>query len=320
MTTANRVALKTRGGLVYEEAKASVGTIRPGHVVQLNSSGELALGPSYLGNVEKMIALEDGLRGSNDLGGRDLWDAYDSGEQVPYMIAQRGDEVAVRLAIGQNVAQGDLLISFGDGTVVRATATISAANLTYTTVAASATITNTTTETDFSQTAVISANTLKAGDLIRVQAHAVVSSSNSTDTLTVKLKIGSTTIVSTGALDVANNDVVLIDALLVVRTFGASGTFVASGIVNIGVPGTATVKAFNLASTTIDTTVNQTIKLTGQWSVAHASNVVALQSLVVRTDPVDDDVYGYFGAFGRAVEAVNNSAGSDSALLAIRVL
>lgn len=320
MTTANKVALKSRGGLVYEEAKAAVGTIRPGHIVALNASGELTLGPSYLGNVEKMFALEDTLRGSNDLGGRDLWDAYDSGDQVPYCIAKRGDEIASRLAIGQNVAVNDTLISFGDGTVVRAAGTIPTANLLQTTVAASSTITATDAETDFSQTVVIAANTLKAGDLIRIQGHAVCSATNSTDTLTVKLKIGSTTIVSSGALDVANGDVVLIDALLVIRTIGASGTFVANGFVNIGVPGTATTKAFFLASTTIDTTVNQTIKATGQWSTTNAGNVVALQSLVVRTDPIDDDAYGYFGAVGKAVEAVDNSAGSDSALLAIRIL
>lgn len=320
MTTANKVSLKSRGGLVYEEAKAAVGTIRPGHVVALNASGELVLGPSYLGNVEKMFALEDTLRGSNDLGGRNLWDAYDAGDRIPYCIAKRGDEIASRLAIGQNVAVNDTLISFGDGTVVRAAGTIPAANLTYTTVAASATITNTATETDFNQTAVIAANTLKAGDLIRVQAHAVCSATNGTDTLTVKLKIGSTVIASTGALDVANGDVVLVDALLVVRTIGASGTFVASGIINIGVPGTATTKVFNLASTAIDTTVNQTIKLTGQWSAVSSGDVVALQSFVVRTDPIDDDAYGYFGALGKATEAVDNTAGSDSALLAIRIL
>ena len=37
-------------------------------------------------------------------------------------------------------------------------------------------------------------------------------------------------IVATGALDVANNDIAYIDATIVIRTDGASGTLVASGI------------------------------------------------------------------------------------------
>lgn len=153
--------------------------------------------------------------------------------------------------------------------------------LIYVAVAASAAISDTTSETDFDKTVTIPANTLKAGDVIRVRAQAIPTSTNSTDTLTLKLKFGSTVIVATAAVDVANNDIGYIDFEVTIRTIGASGTMVGAGVQALGVPGTVTAKPALLASTTIDTTAAIVVKVSATWSNASASNSVRLDVLNV---------------------------------------
>jgi hypothetical protein len=100
----------------------------------------------------------------------------------------------------------------------------------------------------------------------------IATATNSTDTLTVKGYIGSTAYVATAALDVANNDIAVWFMDIVVRTIGASGTVVAFGSQSIGTPATATMKPYNLASTTIDTTADITLDAKATWSVANAGN------------------------------------------------
>lgn len=148
-------------------------------------------------------------------------------------------------------------------------------------IAASAAVTNTVAETAFDQSLTLPANFLKAGDRIRVRLLVLATATNSTDTLNVKLKIGSTIIAATGALDVANNDVAYIDAELTIRTSGASGTCVAAAISSIGPPASATLKAQQLASTAIDTTATQAITVTATWSVANAGNSCRLDTLSI---------------------------------------
>jgi predicted RecA/RadA family phage recombinase len=143
-------------------------------------------------------------------------------------------------------------------------------------IAASAAVTNTVAETAFDQSFTIPANTLKAGDVIRVRLQGIATATNSTDTLNVKLKIGATAVMATGAVDVANNDIFFMDVDLVVRTVGAGGTLVAAGVNALGTEGTVTAKPGKLASTAIDTTVAQAVTVTATWSVANAGNSVRL--------------------------------------------
>ena len=89
--------------------------------------------------------------------------------------------------------------------------------LRYAAVAASTAVTNTTTETAFSNSHTIPANTLQTGDVLKIRAPGIAPATNSTDTLTLKLKIGSTVIAATAAADVANNDIGYFDAMVVVR-------------------------------------------------------------------------------------------------------
>src|SRR4029079_4695823 len=113
-------------------------------------------------------------------------------------------------------------------------------------IVAATVVTNTTTETTFDQNVTIAANRLQVGDVIRVRGMGICPATNSTDTLTVKLKLGAAVIIATAAVDVANNDIWLIEADIVVRAIGASGSIVAAGNQGLGTPGTVTAKPFNL--------------------------------------------------------------------------
>lgn len=144
--------------------------------------------------------------------------------------------------------------------------------------AAGTALTNTTTETSLASVT-IPANSLDSGSIIKVRFQGIATATNSTDTLTVKLYIGTagiggTALISMAATDVANNDVFQGEYELVIRTTGSSGTMVGCGTFK-SIPaaeGTMTIKDDILASTTIDTTVNQVIMLAGTWSVANAGN------------------------------------------------
>jgi alpha-D-ribose 1-methylphosphonate 5-phosphate C-P lyase len=156
----------------------------------------------------------------------------------------------------------------------------------YRNVAASAAHTNTTTEALFDRQFEIPANTLKAGSVIKVRFQGIATATNSTDTLTIKLYLGglSGTAILTGtATDVANNDIFCGEATIVIRTAGASGTFVAFGS-HSEVPaasGTATPVYEITASTVIDTTAAQVVGVGADWSVANAGNSCRLDILVV---------------------------------------
>ena len=140
-------------------------------------------------------------------------------------------------------------------------------------VAASTALTASNTETNFDNSIVtIPANGLRVGDVIRVRAQGICTATNSTDTFTGRVKLGNNAVVSTGAVDVANNDIFYLEADIVVRTIGATGTVVAAGVAALGAEGTVTSKPAKLASTTVDTTAAITFAISGQWSTTAAGN------------------------------------------------
>lgn len=152
----------------------------------------------------------------------------------------------------------------------------------YAATAASTAVTNTTTQTAFDRAVTIPANTLKVGDVIRVRAQGIATATNSTDTLNATVRLGTTDIIATGAVDVANNDIFYLDIDIVIRTIGASGTLVAAGLTAIGASGTITAKAAFKASTTIDTTADLSVNTTATWSVANAGNSCRLDVMDVQ--------------------------------------
>lgn len=159
--------------------------------------------------------------------------------------------------------------------------------LLYRSVAASTAHTNTTTEALLDSSYTIPANTLKAGTVVKIKFQGIATSTNSTDTLTVKLYIGGlagTALLTGTATDVANNNIFAGEFTLIIRTAGASGTMVGYGT-HTEVPAASGTAVHNvteiLASTTIDTTATQVIGVGVDWSVASASNSCRLDMMIV---------------------------------------
>lgn len=122
-------------------------------------------------------------------------------------------------------------------------------------VAASTAITGATeTQANFDTSYAIPANTLQAGTIVKVRAQGIHTATTGTETHTILLVLGSTTLCSEAAIDPANNGVFYVDFELVIRTAGATGTMVGCGLMAVGVAGTGTGKVVHLASTAVDTT------------------------------------------------------------------
>lgn len=179
----------------------------------------------------------------------------------------------------------------GDGSTIAANARVVVSGLTsgavrsilpsgvvYSATAASTAISDTVTATKFSNSYTFAANTLQAGDVIRVVAESIATATNSTDTLTLELMIGSTVVASTGAINVADNDTFTFMSDIVIRTIGASGTLVATTIVNTATAN-ATFKSVILGSTAVDTTATQQVAVRATWSVASSANSARLDVL-----------------------------------------
>lgn len=270
MSTGKRTIILTRQDeCIYDEATIS-GTPLPGYLVEMNSAGKVQAHSTRGGKSSRKFLREDSLQGKTYL------QAYADGDLGQFYTCPQGVKVYGVLKVLENVAIGDFLISNGDGTVVKAASAVLVNN-----VADSTTITNVTAETTFSNgTITIPKNTLKVGDSIRIRGLVVFVATNSTDTAQIKVKLGSTSIVDTGAIDNANADVCQFDITLVVRTIGATGTIVGQATYSDGVLGTATTRTAVLASTSIDTTAAITITVTQTTSVANAGNQSVLRMLI----------------------------------------
>lgn len=85
------------------------GAITPGHLVQLDSDGDVTVNSSAGVACQKAFALED------ELQGKTISDAYASGDKVQVWNCVPGEEVYALLADGENAAIGDKLVSNGDG-------------------------------------------------------------------------------------------------------------------------------------------------------------------------------------------------------------
>lgn len=172
--------------------------------------------------------------------------------------------------------------------IVRAGSNLSAeqthGGVVYASTAASTAHENTTDAAVFNTRYTVPANALTAGTVIKIKYQGIATATNSTDTLTIRLLIGTTALLVGTATDVANNNIFAGEFTLVIRTVGASGTMVGYGThteapAASGTASHATTEI--LASTTIDTTSTQVIGVEADWSVAHAGNSCRLDMLVV---------------------------------------
>lgn len=160
----------------------------------------------------------------------------------------------------------------------------------YQVVAASTAITNTVTETAFSNGVyTIPADTLKASTSIRFRIQGIATATNATDTLQITVRLGAAGVAAqivtqTIALDVEDNDIFVLDGHITIRTAGASGTMVAYSQHSIGAADTATTRMDAMASAAIDTTASRDLTCTATWSVADAGNSCRLDIMEVQVE------------------------------------
>lgn len=157
--------------------------------------------------------------------------------------------------------------------------------LLYTLLAAGTALTNSTAETVLGSYE-IPANGLQAGKVYTLSGAVVATATNSTDTLRIRVRVGPTTLTGTvvadsGAVDVANGDVVAWSLTATVRNTGGTSVVIVSGFCSApGAEGTATARvAFE--SLSLDSAVAQKIEATGVWSVANAGNSCRCDSFLV---------------------------------------
>lgn len=159
------------------------------------------------------------------------------------------------------------------------------------TATATATIANTTTETTVFGSGVgtltLPANFFTAGKTIRIMIGGVFSTLVTPGNLTVKVKLGSTTIATvtiSNLLASASNNAFQVQGDITCRSTGGSGTVMVNGNINYDtgtlVRGVAPLNNAG-ATTTIDTTASQALSVTVQWATASASNTISATTATV---------------------------------------
>lgn len=180
------------------------------------------------------------------------------------------------------------LVSFGGNTKdVFLTWPATTAMGTLYTATATATVVSTITETTLTPSYAVGSLTLPAnvlipGKAIHVNARGYFSTkASSPGTLTLKWKAGSVVLASTGAISVTaglSNVYWEFDADAVTYSVGATGTLQSQGraILNSAITGIA-----NMGTSTVDTTVAETVSLTATWSVSDGTNSITLTNLTL---------------------------------------
>lgn len=308
--TYNTILLKGDIGRKYQE-KVSVAAVTPGDILEVTSGNLFQRHSVANGKWNGEVAIEDSLQGATgtpaSYAGGTIDDDYGVTVPVRAVTLLPGDVFFGWLKAGQNVSVRDWLASNGDGKLCKAPSSI-LANI----VTPSTTLTSWTTLVAFSNgTVSIPANSLKAGDVIRVYARVSMPSGNSTNTIVITLKLGSTTVIATAATDITDGggDSVLLDFNLTFRTVGASGTVVGSGFIDYNLNGTTTHKEGELVSTAVDTTAALSLTINGTASVSSASNQAILQELrVTKVAGGTSNVAGGIQLVGQALDASDLSA------------
>ena len=116
-TSYNKTILKSNGRV--EEAIAG-GTIKPGHLVELynaSGTGKFRVHSNDEFFAERLFAEEDALQGHS------LDHDYSALDLVQARVCDPGDHVYAWIAASQTIVIGDKLVSNGNGTLKKATAT-----------------------------------------------------------------------------------------------------------------------------------------------------------------------------------------------------
>lgn len=101
----------------HEEAVAAEATIKPGMLLELNSTGKVIKHNQNGGWAEKIIAVEDALQGGT------IDSTYDNASIVSFVVASPGDVCYVVLAAGEFITPDMYLCSAGTGAFIAASGT-----------------------------------------------------------------------------------------------------------------------------------------------------------------------------------------------------
>lgn len=158
-------------------------------------------------------------------------------------------------------------------------------------VADSSAISNTVDLTNFSTNYTISNPLFQVGRLLIVTANGVYSTTG-TPTLLLRVRFGTTNLISFAAktgINNASNQAWGIKSYIVTRTLGSSGTVMASGTLFFqDAANRDTIETVvNNSATTIDTTVSQTLQISATWSAASVSNTATLKNFIVELSDYD---------------------------------
>lgn len=155
---------------------------------------------------------------------------------------------------------------------------------------ANATVSNTVSETTLVGTGVgsatLPANFFTVGKTLRLTMRGINSTATPAGTLTFRIKLGATTIISSAAETLTNGLTDMgwdIQADITCRTTGSSGTVRGQGKV-FEATGTGTSAHWMLASTsdtTINTTVSNAVDITVEYSTADASNSISATNFTI---------------------------------------
>lgn len=154
-------------------------------------------------------------------------------------------------------------------------------------VPAGNTIANTAAQTAFASSYTLPANSLSVGSTIKLKLYGVYSTALAAPTITVVLKIGTVTVLTTGvisALVPATSSLGwLAEATLIVTAIGASGTIECQGFGEFDTSVTAglMINLTNTAAQAIDTTAGKAITVAVTWGTASASNSITLRVMTV---------------------------------------
>lgn len=135
-------------------------------------------------------------------------------------------------------------------------------------------ISNTSTETEI-YTASMPANSLYIGQVLKAQILGWYSAANSSDTFTIRLKIGGTTVLTLQSdSKTVTGTPIDIQFYVTVRSIGATGTVIGFSEAELDNVGKASATS---SETTIDTTADNELSITVQWSAALEGNQLSVE-------------------------------------------
>lgn len=138
----------------------------------------------------------------------------------------------------------------------------------------------------FTSTYTLIANTLTVGTVIRINLKGIYGTNIVAPNITGKIKFGATTMLTTGAITSiagVTNGGWTGYAEFIVTTIGAAGTVESQGFLEFSTAATTalTVNLSNTAAVALDTTIDNIITVTVNWSTSNAANTISLRTITV---------------------------------------